>query len=339
MREQYRIDANPFGEEPVLAPAPKRRLVRILLWVAVLDALLIILGISWYITSATTRRTEVVIDIPAGSTVREIGTILERGRVVRSADAFFALVRYRKADTALPSGVFLFKPGNNLFAVVDQLTQVVRGIERLRITIPEGRTTKQMTAIFEKQLSKFDGAHFAALVDTSDTYVFPDTYFFYSTATSGEVFITMEENFRTKTKSLRSEAESKEKKWRDVIIMAALIEEEAVEDIDRKMVSGILWNRIKLGMRLQVDASFAYLLEKASSEITEDDLKMDSPFNTYRYAGLPPAPIAHPGISSITASLYPTENAYLFYLSDKSGGMHYAKTFAEHKLNKERYLR
>ena len=121
--------------------------------------------------------------------------------------------------------------------------------------------------------------------------------------------------------------------------MASIIEGEAVTPEDRRIVSGILWTRMKNGMRLGVDAPFAYIMGKGSLELTQTDLATTSPYNTYRVAGLPPTPINNPGIDAIAAALAPSSTPYLYYLSDKEGSMHYARTFAEHKLNKEKYLR
>jgi UPF0755 protein len=121
--------------------------------------------------------------------------------------------------------------------------------------------------------------------------------------------------------------------------MASLIEEETATPEDRRIVSGILWKRLSSGMRLQVDATFAYTIGKGSLELTTEDLKSDSPYNTYRIYGLPPTPIVNPGLDAITAALHPTSSPYVYYLSDKNGVMHYSKTFEEHKLAKAKYLR
>lgn len=121
--------------------------------------------------------------------------------------------------------------------------------------------------------------------------------------------------------------------------MASLLEEEARTTETRKMVSGILWKRLSAGMPLQVDAVFPYIIGKNTFEITLKDLEFDSPYNTYKYKGLPPGPISNPGKDSILAAIYPTKSDYWFYLSDKNGLMHYAITFDEHKINKAKYLK
>jgi UPF0755 protein len=92
-------------------------------------------------------------------------------------------------------------------------------------------------------------------------------------------------------------------------------------------------------MPLQVDASFVYLFDKESSELTQDDLKTDSPYNTYKYKGLPPGPICNPGLDAINAAQTPKDSPYWYYLSDRNGLIHFAKTFEEHKMNKYKYLR
>lgn len=282
---------------------------------------------------------DVTLRIPEGGTVSTVGSILLEHGVIRNKTLFTFVVQVRGLDTKMPSGEFLFHVPKNLFAVIGQLARHERGISQVRVTIPEGLTIKQMTAVFSATLPRFQSDEFFELAKDNEGYLFPDTYFFYSTATSGTVFLTLQNNFIVKTKALYDECGAMNKNWSNEIIMASIIEEEAVTDVDRKLVSGILWNRIKRGMRLQVDASFAYIMNKASSEVTVDDLNNDSPYNTYRHDGLPPKPISNPGLASIDAALHPTQSEYLYYLSDEDGGMHYAKTFEEHKLNKAKYLR
>jgi len=124
-----------------------------------------------------------------------------------------------------------------------------------------------------------------------------------------------------------------------VINMASLLEREANTEESMKMVSGILQNRLAEGMRLQADASLEYVLNRPLGTLTAEDLEIDSPYNTYRYDGLPPTPIGNPGLTSIMAVLEPTPSDYFYYLTDEDGEFHYAKTFDEHRANIKRYLR
>src|SRR5690606_36216868 len=128
------------------------------------------------------------------------------------------------------------------------------------------------------------------------------------------------------TKEMRKEVSN----WNDTVIMASLIEREAKGDDDRALIAGILYNRLEEGMRLQVDATVAYAAGVKEGELLRSMFDIDSPYNTYRYGGLPPAPIANPGLLSLEAALHPEPSEYLYYLHDKRGSIHYAKTFAEH---------
>ena len=148
----------------------------------------------------------------------------------------------------------------------------------------------------------------------------------------------MNDNFNKKMEPWKGAIENSGHSLRDIIIMASILEREATTEKDKTMVAGILWKRISLGMPLQVDATFMYLLGKKSSELTVSDLKMKSAYNTYQNKGLPAGPIANPGIVAIRAAIIPTESPYLYYLSDNNDEMHYAKTFEEHKANKAKYL-
>ena len=126
----------------------------------------------------------------------------------------------------------------------------------------------------------------------------------------------------------------------EVIIMASIIEDEANGTLESKrIVSGILWKRLRLEMPLQVDAPFQYYNGKNSYTLTKEDLKEDHEYNTYTNKGLPPTAITNPGIDSIRAAITPTKTDYLYFLSDKKGNMYYAKNFEEHKINRELYLR
>jgi UPF0755 protein len=149
----------------------------------------------------------------------------------------------------------------------------------------------------------------------------------------------MKNNFESKMKEFLPEIARQKKFLRDIVIMASIIEKEVHNTEDRGLVSGILWKRIKEGIGLQVDASLTYLLGKTSAELTSTDLKIDSPYNTYKYKDLPRGPISNPGKEAIFAALFPVISPYLFYLSDKDGVTRYARNFEEHKENKLRYLR
>lgn len=305
--------------------------------------LAIIISIAWYGYRLTTPSVffvpNTLIEIPEGASLSSISKILEQNSIIRSPLYFSILVTHLGKEKSIPSGVYLFNKPENIFTVAERFAKGDHGVETVKITLPEGLTIKEMSEILTKQLHGFDAEQFSALAKEREGYLFPDTYFFFTTATSGEVYAALAENFKKKTQALHASTTREGKDWAKIITMASIIEGEAVTPSDRRIISGILYARLKSGMRLGVDAPFVYIMGKGSLELTVTDLATSSPYNTYRNPGLPPTPINNPGLDAIEAALYPSSTPYLYYLSDKEGKMHYAKTFEEHKLNKAKYLR
>ena len=146
-------------------------------------------------------------------------------------------------------------------------------------------------------------------------------------------------NFGERIKILEEDIKKFGKSESDVIKMASILENEARLYESRQIVAGILWKRISLKIALQVDAAFKYINGKTTEDLTLDDLKINSPYNTYNRLGLPPTPISNPGLLAIKAAVNPIKTQYLYFLSDKSGNMHYAITLEEHAENKWKYLK
>lgn len=215
-----------------------------------------------------------------------------------------------------------------LLCILKRAPSAITALPQIRITIPEGYSSRDIAEKFVG-FKNFNKDNFLKIADGKEGYLFPDTYFFTLLETEEEIIKKMEDNFKEKAGDVKPE----------IIVMASILEKEALTPEDKKIVSGILWKRLETGMLLQVDAVFAYIIDKKSSDLTLDDLKIDSPYNTYLYKGLPPAPICNPGIESIEAALNPTSSSYWYYLSDKNLNIHFAKNFDEHKLNKAKYLR
>jgi UPF0755 protein len=307
--------------------------------------LLVIVSVSGFAYLA--RRTSVpddfaggtLVTVPDGATLSDIASILVEKNVIRSRIIFTVLVSHGGKENAILSGTYLFERPENVLEIARRFERGERGIETRRVTLPEGLTRKEMAKVLDEQLSGFDPDAFFQETASEEGYLFPDTYFFLTTATSGEIRAALRENFEKKTASLHASSSLAKKDWGKIMTMASIIEGEAMNPVDRRIVSGILWKRIDKGMRLGVDAPFLYIMGKGSLELTEKDLATTSPYNTYRNSGLPPTPINNPGYDSIAAALEPSSTPYLYYLSDEEGKMHYARTFEEHKLNKARYIR
>ena len=277
--------------------------------------------------------------IERGSSLKNISQNLFNEKLIRSKAIFEFLVILRGGEKNILSGDYLFAGKTDVFGVVNRLTRGIFESVAVKIVIPEGYSNKDIAETVSSLLKNFDKEKFLAIIKDKEGFIFPDTYLFFPTTTEEEVARVMIDNFNKKIAPLKNQIDHSPHTINEIVTMASLVENEANKDADRKMVSGILWNRIAKNMPLQVDAVFGYLLNKGSSELTLNDLQYDSPYNTYKHKGLPPGPIGNPGISSIDAALNPTKSNYLYYLHDKNGIIHYATNYDQHLENKRKYLR
>jgi UPF0755 protein len=264
--------------------------------------------------------------------------MLEEKNIIRSSFAlrvYIALVKYGRP---IISGFYLLPEKESLSMIAERIVVGEYRIERVKILIPEGFDVPDLSKTLVSAMPTFDDAKFLSVAQKYEGYLFPDTYFFFTIVTPEEVIAKMRNNFDEKIKTLGDKIKLSGHSREDIITMASIIEKETVTRTDRRIVSGILWKRIKLGMPLQVDAAFSYVNGKSTYNLTLNDLQIDSRYNTYKYKGLPPGPIANPGLDTILAALEPTDTPYLYYLSGKDGTIYYAKNFEEHKKNKIRYL-
>jgi UPF0755 protein len=236
------------------------------------------------------------------------------------------------------AGTYRFEQPEHLLAVVRRLTAGDYGIEPVRVVFLEGSTAYEMSKKLVDVLGVEETKRFVEIAQPYDGYLFPDTYAFMPDTSARDVVRTLRQTFEERTAELHTRADAEGLDWNQIITMASIIEEEVRTYEERRLVSGILWNRIEEGMPLQVDASFSYLFGKASDEVTLDDIATDSPYNTYKHKGLPPTPITNPGLTAIEAALDPEETNYFFYLSGRDGKTHYARTYQGHLHNKALYI-
>lgn len=276
--------------------------------------------------------------IEEGLSVERIGALLEEQHYVRSAQLFVFLSVLTNAERSTQSGSYVFNEPQSVFGVIQSL-QAGENRGQVRITLPEGITVNRMGKLLQSAIPHFDVATFQEYAKEHEGYLFPDTYFIDIETRPQQVIMLLRNTFQEKTQELREQARQEGQQWDDIVIMASLLEGEAITTKDREIIAGILWKRISIGMPLQVDAPFFYLLGKGSLELSEEDLNINSPYNTYRYRGLPPTPINNPGLDALSAALSPQETPYFFYLSDGEGTIHYARTHDQHVDNKNRYLR
>lgn len=280
-----------------------------------------------------------LVHIGEGSSVLGVANQLADEGIIVSP-RLFALFVLSGTNTTVAAGDYLFEQPQSVVKVAYRLSNADYGNSRVRLTIPEGSHNRDIAAIIQSKIPDFDVERFLELAEAKEGYLFPDTYWAFPSVTPEYLIAMMEENFDQQIAELQEQIDNSERPLEDIITMASIIEKEAFAGNYREhqIISGILWKRIRIGMPLQVDAPFKYLLDKASSELTLADLREDSPYNTYTRKGLPIGPINNPGLLAIRAALNPEESPYLFYLHDQSGTIHYAVDHLGHVANKRRYL-
>lgn len=284
--------------------------------------------------------TNTVVTVEKGQSVDEVAQHLQQQHVITSPAVLSMLIRTWYENEKIVAGEYYFQKPRSVFTVARRLSQGEYGLVPYAVTIPEGATSFQIAEILENKLgaNNFDKETFLKYATPLEGYLFPDTYSFLPNTEEKEIVTTMQKNFQRHVETIRDEMRSSDRSLGEVVIMASLLEKEARTTRSRRIIAGILWKRLRMDMRLQVDAVFTYINGKSTFDLTYEDLRNESLYNTYRHKGLPVGPIANPGMDALTAAVNPIETDYLFYLSDMQGDMHYAENFEEHKINKRRFL-
>lgn len=262
--------------------------------------------------------------IPEGASITRVGKLLEEKHIIRSAGYFKRIA----TGTVLP-GTYAFAPSETPEAIYAKLNQ--GEVAATRVTIPEGFTVKKIAARLKEKKILADDTEFLQLAEGLEGQLFPDTYAFPKSITPKEIIAQLTGHFKKQTQPLGLTPEA--------LIVASLIEREAETDDDRPKIAGVIYNRLKKNMRLQIDATVQYILPEHKSRLLFADLKTPSPYNTYLHAGLPPGPICNPGLPSIKAALAPDQHDFLFYVQGQGKGHIFAKTFDEHRANIARVRR
>lgn len=279
-----------------------------------------------------------IVKIKEGQNLYQISQTLKEENVIKSENLFNFVLRITGQDRNLLYGDYYFDKKVNLLGVAHRLSQGEFNIDPVPVTIVEGMTVYDIAEKLAKTYEDFNEDKFILLSKEHEGYLFPDTYYFLPQVDEESALRAMLDNFNNKVLSIYEGNKVIGKSLDEIIIMASILEKEARTTQTRRIISGILWNRIDIGMPLQVDAVFPYINGKNTYQLSLDDLKIDSPYNTYLYKGLPVGPIANPSLDSIKAAMDPISNDYLFYLSDRSGNMYYSADFEGHKINRILYL-
>ena len=277
-----------------------------------------------------------VITVPEGDGLYALSVKLNEEKVIRSPFWFRTFAIVLGGERNMKAGQYYLSRPLNSFTVAWRIFHGHYNIETVKVTIPEGFSVKKISDLFDERFTFFDHKAFESIA--SEGYLFPDTYFIQVTATASSSIKMLNDNFFRRIDSILPKIEASKRTLDEIITMASILEGEARSREDMAIVSGILWKRLDNDIALQVDASFVYVNGKTTKELTLDDLKIKSPYNTYLNRGLPPTPISNPGLISIEAALYPTTTPYLYFLTGDDGEMYYSKTFDEHVEKKHKYI-
>lgn len=337
-----------------------------------LIALVVVIGLGgyFYVTSSlkpvdTNDHTQKTVEIPIGSSIGTISTLLEEEGIIRDSRVFKYYIKFRN-ESGFQAGKYTLSPSMSIEKIVDTIkTGKMMKEPALKITIPEGKQLIQIADIVAEKTDQDPKKVFATLNDkkfikrmqekfpallTKDIYnknikyplegyLFPLTYDFEEKSPSVEVIVTA---MLKQTEKVLNEYESqmKEKGFsvHKLLTMASLLEQEATGKVDRSKIASVFYNRLDAGMPLQTDPTVLYAKGKHKERVYYKDLKINSPYNTYKYRGLPPGPIANAGKASIKAALNPEKTKFLYFLATAEGDVLYSKTLAEHNAKKAEHI-
>ena len=302
---------------------------------------------------------KIIFEVLRGQSAKTIAENLKSAGLIDNPFVFRLYVFLALGQYALKSGEYELSPAMPVRDIAD--TIVIGGTNEVLVTIPEGFTLGQIEErlVAAKLVKPGEIVNYKFIANippllsgkpkftSLEGYLFPDTYRFFSaqggSASGGkdslsDIVSKMIANLDAKlTPDLKTAIKNSSRGVYEILTMASLIEKEVKSDTDREIVSGILWKRLKAGVPLQIDATLVYITGRQI--IYEADKKINSPYNTYFYRGLPKGPIANPGLSAIRAAIYPKNSVYWYYLSAKDGKTIFSRTLEEHNYNKAKSLK
>ena len=291
--------------------------------------------------------------IPPGATGKNVSDILRANKVLSFYSPFLVSVKIFRLHNRIKAGEYAFSPSDPLFKIVWKLTRgEVVPQKEVRVTFPEGASIYRMGMILnENGFTNWE--NFQQLVEEGiaadlrerhrnifryisseslEGYLFPDTYQFFPAASAGTMAEVMVDRFDQLVMPLweRSKKDTK-LSLHEIMTLASIIEKEARVPRERPIIASVFYNRLRIGMPLAADPTVKYALERPTKVVYFDQLKIDSPYNTYKKRGLPPGPICNPGIDSIKAAIYPAKTDYLFFVASMDGSHRFSRTWQEHQ--------
>lgn len=327
----------------------------------ILIASIVLAIIVWYQSALGFRsrnQAPEAVTITSGEKTTAIIDDLKAKKLIRSKLAF-KIYLYKHKKIKLQAGEYMFVPSTSTRQIIMMISSGQISGREIKILFREGLTAKEMQAELTKQgyltdnsflkiaetpiknlpstIRSFSFLKTAPPTATLEGYLFPDTYRLFNDFTAEDLISKMLRNFESKVTPEVNNI--KDHSLFEVVTMASLLEKEVRTEADMKIVSGIFWDRIKIGQALQSCASLAYILGVNKPQYTYEDTQIDSLYNTYRHPGLTPGPISNPGLRAIRAALYPTKTEYNYFLSrPDTGETVFSKTLEEHNVAKAQYL-
>lgn len=344
----------------LLTPPPKRRKRRWLIRITIAFVVLVILlgagigiGGAMVYSHVTQPRPEgpaVTFEVPKGATGSQIARLLADAELVEH-ESFFRLALRLNPGEAIQFGTYRVPGGGSPVQLLEHLRKgpvVAIQADTVRVTVPEGLTLRQMGTLLgdpEMFLTTVENLDPETLLGfpapSLEGFLMPNTYFFEEEPSPGALTSRMLQQFRTEYEKLVDEIPgAAERDPLEVVTIASLIEEEARDDAERPIIASVIYNRLERNRPLDLDSTLQYALDKYGQRLLNEDKEVDSPYNTYRNAGLPPGPISNPGPASIRAALAPADTDYLYFVSNADGKSHtFSRNLAEHNQAVARYRR
>lgn len=329
-----------------------KRLGKLCMFAVALGALALFYVQLYFQTPTAPEAEEQTVTIAAGSSLRQIADGLAEHGLIRHRAMFIAYVTWWRPGPHLQAGEYVLRATMSPEQIVEMLRQ--GKVRHHVLTIPEGLTVREIaTIVAEQQFGDaatirelmVDPAFIASLnleTPSLEGYLFPETYHLPRSISEKALVTLMVDTLRKNyTDDIAARATQLGFTQHEVLTLASLIEKEAQVDDERPLISAVYHNRLRKGMRLQCDPTVIYALgERYDGNIRKQDLKIDSPYNTYRYAGLPPGPIASPGRRSLEAAVNPAQTDDLYFVATGTNGQHkFSRTLQEHNRAMQQYLR
>ena len=277
--------------------------------------------------------------INPGAGLQTVAAELHQAGYIRSRWRFYILMTTEFDPRTIKAGAYTFTTPASMYQIGQRITAGGERTDLIRVTFIEGERVSQFAERASAVLPEFDTDAFVALATPYEGQLFPDTYLIPPDFTAPDLIELLRSTYTQRLAPLQDKIANHQLAEAGIITLASIVEREANTPESKRLVAGILLDRMTIGMPLQADASIEYVLDKPLSQLTPADLEIDSPYNTYLNRGLPPTPIGNPGLTAIEAVLEPTPSDYLFYITGNDGNFYYARTYEEHQRNIARYLR